>query len=459
VIQGSLTADLGFALGERAERSLKQGDLLPAGSVCLGGTALVEIQGLPEDTVSHAVSETIRSGYRTPSATEKKAERYSVLLTPVLLFVCVVMLVVMPLSTKIPFGEVLRRVISILAVASPCGVLISIPIAYLASMSIMRRNGVAFKTASALDSAARAGALVFDKTGTITADLYSVSTISTDKMDPKTFLRAAAHASSISDGPIARAIIDACGEPLNPKLINGGTEFPGWGVSVKVDKLSILLGTSFFMDRYGIEVPPVMGEETRVYMAVNGILAGFIALLDSMDPSARNTVKSLADAGIDSIAMVSEDSRDRDGKAASEAGIAEYHAECTEEEKARHITEFRVKTGPGRTVAYVTGRGRGEEAAKAADLHMVIGGAAAPLAEGDPLILSDSISHIPEAIAVPKRGRKNLIIALLCALAVKLAVVVLAAVGLFPLWFCVMIDACETLALILVLSYINNKTA
>lgn len=459
IAQGSLTADLSFVFGERAEMGLKQGDFLPAGSVCLGGSALVEICGLPENTVSHELSKRMLAGYRSVTPTEKKAERYSLLLTPVLLLLSLVLIIVLPLASDMAVGEALRRVVSLLAIASPCGVLISIPIAYLASMSLLRCEGVAFKTASALDAAGKAGTLVFDKAGTITADRYTVSGISTDRMDPPTFLKVAAHAASISDCPIARAIVAACGEPLNPSLLGESSETPGWGVSVTVDNISILLGTPYFMEKSGVEVPFVAEDQTRVYMAVNGIPAGHISLLDSIDPQARNTVKALADAGIDRIAMVSEDSRDRDGLASSESGIGEYYAECTNEDKIRNITELRGKTGPNKTVVFVSARDRGYEVAGAADLHVVLDCATVPVQEADALILSDSVSHVVDAISGPKRARRNLFVGLFSALGFKLIITVLASLGLLPLWFCVFIDACGELGLILAMSYFNTRKA
>lgn len=457
IAQGSLTTDLSFVQGERSERSLKQGDSLPAGSVCLGGSALVEIVGLPEDTVSYAVSEKMRSGYRVPTSIEKKAEQYAMFLTPALLVFSVILLIVLPLTTELRTAEVLRRIISILSIASPCGVLVSIPIAHLASMSLMRRSGIAFKTANAVDAASRAGIVVFDKTGTITAERYAVSSISTDKMDPTTFLRAAAHAASISENPMAKAIVDACGEPLTPSLISDGKESQGWGVSVTVGNIPILLGTPYFMDKNGVEVSPLIGDETRVYMAVSGIPAGFIALADSIDPQSRSAVQALADAGIDRVAMVSEDSRERDRAAAAEAGIAEYYAECSDDDKLKHISELKGKAGPNRTVALVSARGHGSKAAPAADLHVVLDCAAPPMEEGDILILSDSLNQVAEAVSTPKRGRRNIIVSLFSALGFKLVVAALAATGILPLWFCVTIDACAMQGLILAESYFNTR--
>lgn len=458
IVQGSVTADLSFVLGDRAERGLKTGDIIPAGSVCLRGSALAEVVGLPEDTVSSAISSRMAGGFKDVTQLERRAERLLGLLTPLLLLVSVLILVLLPLTTELPFREALRRVTGIIAIASPCAVLASIPIAWLAHMSALRRAGAAFLSAKALDETARTGVVVFDKTGTITADSFTVTGVSTDRMDPKTFLRVAAHAASVSEAPIARAIVAACGEPLNHGLLSDASETPGWGVSVTVDNIAILLGVPAFMDKRGVDVPPVIGEETRIYMAVGGIAAGYISLENSLDPSAAQVVGRLAEAGVGRMAMVSGDSRERDAAVSSAAGLNEYYAECSEDDKARFIDEISAKMAPGSTLAYVSSRSGSDTARRAAQVNIITGAASAPFETGgDVLLLSASVDRVPMAVLGAKRSRKTLILLLAAALGLKLLTAALAACGFLPLWFCVVLDSAAALGLLLAAGYIRPK--
>lgn len=458
IVQGSVTADLSFVLGDRAERGLKTGDIIPAGSVCLRGSALAEVVGLPGDTVSSVISDRMASGFKDVTQLERRAEKFLGLLTPLLLLASILILIILPLSTELPFREALRRVTGIIAIASPCAVLASIPIAWLTHMSALRRAGAAFLSAVALDEAARTGVVVFDKTGTITADSFTVTGVNTDRMDPKTFLRVAAHAASVSETPLARAIVSACGEPLNHGLLGSASETPGWGVSVTVDNIAILLGVPAFMDKRGVDVPPAIGEETRIYMAVGGIAAGYISLANSLDPAAPQVVSRLAEAGIGRIAMVSGDSRERDAAVSAAAGLAEYYAECSEQDKARFINEISAKTEPGATLAYVSSRSGSDTARRAAQVNIVTGAASAPFEqEGDVLILSSSVDRVPMAVFGAKRARKTLILELAAAIALKLLIAVLAACGLLPLWFCVVLDSAASLALLLTAGYLRPK--
>lgn len=455
VLQGSLTADLSFPLGDRAQTVLKAGDILPGGSICLSGSALVEVLAPVNKSVSEVLSIKISEGCRDITKAELSIQSIFAWLTPVLLAVSLILLAVLPIS-GLPFKEALGRVTGILAIASPCGILISIPLGHLAAMAALRRNGIAFKSAAALDTASRLRAVVLEKAGVVTGENYALSGMNSDIMDPSTFLKTAAHAAGVSGSPIAQAIVSAFGEPLNTGLVSFIAEEPGWGVSVMLENIPLLLGTASFMERHDVSVPSVSGSDMPIYLAVKGVTAGYITLHDSVDPSIPQVLSALAEARVDRIAMVSSDSRERDGAVAKQSGIAEYYAECTPQDRIRRIESFKEKIGPGDTVAYVSSRNKGC-IGSAAHLNIVLGCAPAPLAEGGALILSSDVAHLPKAVAGPKRAGLIIKAGVYIALILKLIIVITSALGFVPLWACVLLDGLVALGLLSGESYINNQ--
>lgn len=459
IIQGTVTADLSFVCGERSEKTLKAGDRLPAGSLCLGGSAMAEVTELPEETAAYAIEKTLESGYAAVTRTERRITEFSKYLTYLILLAGLVLIVALPLATDLTFGESLRRFAAVIAMASPCGVLVSIPLIYLASMAEQRRQGTVFFSSSNMDSASYTKAVVFDKSGTVTADTYEVVDAFSDRMDPRTFLKVAAHAAYGSSNPLAAAIVKAYGEPVSGDFISGFAEYPGWGVSVTVEGIQILLGTGSFMERNQLQPIRVSGEDNVIYMAVGGIIAGRISLHDSVNPAMRDAVAELTKLGADRIAMVSGDGRERDSGVAAEIGVSEYFAECSDEAKAQSIKELRKRVDAKGSIAYVCANRGSRDACRAADLAVVMASTDVNALGGDAdaLILSRSVGSVPQALLAAKRTRRMAVFGTATGFLLKLVIVAFACAGIVPLWFSVLFDACISLSLI-VASYSISKT-
>lgn len=450
IVQGKLIADFSFICGERSEKTMKVGDRLPAGCLCLGGNAMAEVTALPEETAVYEIEKTLEAGYSAVTRTERRITELSKFLTPLILLMGIVLIVVLPLAMDLPFRESLRRVIAMIAVASPCGVLLSIPLVYLASMAEQRRQGTVFKNAALMDNTAYTKAVVFDKVGTITADTFEVVDVFSDRMDPKTFLKVAAHAAYGSVSPMARAIVKAYGEPLSGDYIRDFSEYPGWGVSVTVNDIKILLGTGSFLERNRLQSPRTEGGDNVIFMAVSGIVAGRISLRDSVNPNMSDTVRELAKAGVDRVAMVSDDGRERDSAVAKEIGISEYFAECSDEAKAQSVKELRGRIDTRGTVAYVCASRGSREACRAADVAVVMNcsDVSAMGGDADVLILGRAADALPKALLAAKRAKRLALLGATGGFALKLIAVALAGAGIIPLWFSVLLDACVALGLI-----------
>ena len=451
IIEGSGTVDFGFITGERSPKNMSKGGFLPAGCKCIDGQFSAEVCAVPESSLYKQISSVLKSGYGIITETERAWIAATKLFVPVFLTISIILLVLLPLAFNFSLIEAFRRIVTIVAIASPSGVLLAIPLSYFAGIAVARKNGIVFRDARAFEKSALIKAVVFNKLGTLTEKNYTVTDIKTDKMDPATFLKVAAYAEANSDSNVAKAIVAAYGEEISKDLVQNFNEFPGKGVSVSVDDIQIILGSRELFTENEISVPSTMYEGSIVYMAVNGIYAGRIALSEKVTKDALETVHRLPSCGIDRIAMVSGDGRERDRLVANELAIEEYYAECKPEEKAQRIKGLKERLDPRSTLAFVGNSEGPKQGFDAADIGIKINGIAccSQLPQADIVIMENSTSPIPALIRIA-RSTKRIIFwgAFICCL-VKVVIVALASFGFAPLWFGMLIDSCVSIAFII----------
>jgi Cd2+/Zn2+-exporting ATPase len=270
-------------------------------------------------------------------------------------------------------------------------------------------------------------------------------------MDADTFFKIAAYAVSRSFAPCARAIIDAYGARIDDSLISDFAERPGWGVSVRVDRMRILLGTQAFFALGNIRLEGAVPGGNTLYMVIEGQLAGRIVLARPVFSEAAGTLERLRREGAERLVMISGDSRQTDSRVAQSLGIDEYISECSQQDAARYIEQLRAKLGAQNVIALVHGGAVQSLAAERADVVFEVGArdARARDKSADVLIPEPSIEQLPEALLSARRARTLARGFVFGAFGRKLVLAGLALAGVCPLWFGVTIDSAATLALIL----------
>jgi len=457
------TADLSFITGSNQRIRLSKGDFLPAGSVCTSGQFEAEVAEKPDNALFRKIAAILKSGYGEITQTEKAWTKAASYFVPFALVISIVLMLVLPLIYHLSIIEAIRRVITIIAIASPCGILLSVPLTFFSGIALARRLGILFSHAKAVENAAAIKTVVFNKVGTLTERSYLVTDIKTDKMDPATFLKVAAYAAANSQDQLAKALVNAYGEDIAKELVHDFVEYPGRGVSVSVDGIQILLGNDEFVTQNGVDIPNSAYEGTILHMSVNGIYAGRIVLSETiMQDASRAYINDLAEAGVDRIAMVSGDRREKDRTVATELGIEEYYAECSNEEKAAHIAEIKERIDSRSSLAFVGDCESDRQLFYASDLGIMINGIAchADIPKMDVIIMENAIGSIPSVIGVSRRIKRFALCGMLFCCCIKVIVFALAVTGFAPIWFGLLIDFAASLAVLLNCTRIcaRNKT-
>ena len=449
---GTGFVDLSFITGSSRKVPLSIGDYLPAGSVCTEGQFVAEAAQLPENALYRKMASALESGYGEMTETEKRLTGIAQYFLPGALVIAIILLLALQFAGQLGFTEVIRRVVTVIAIASPCGILLSIPLTYFSGMAAGRKNGVLFTHSKALESSSGVKALVFNKIGTLTDRSYLVTEIKSDKMDAATFLKVAAYAAANSGDSLAKAIVRAYGDKIDLKLVDQFIEYPNQGMSVTVDGIQILLGKGAFISENGVSIPENTFEGTRLHMSVNGIYAGWLSMNESIKQGVTaGYFKSLKSMDIDRIAMVSGDSRESDRLVANELGIDEYYAECSTDEKLLRIAEIKNRTEKNGKLAFVGDCRCGEKLFHAADAGILTDGIACrdDLSAADAVIMDSSIASIPALIKTARKTKRHILLSAIFGCCVKLVILVLAALGYAPIWFGLLIDFCASLAILL----------
>jgi len=323
----------------------------------------------------------------------------------------------------------------VLVIACPCAMGLAVPAALTVAVGRGAQLGVLFKGGEALERLAHLDLLVLDKTGTLTVGRPVLEAVRPLSVFTETdLLRLAAAAEDRSNHPLAHAIVDAARER---KLIWPAAEdvqvLPGRGMTARVEGRAILLGNEALFREYFVPLPqdvsPVEAGVTRLWMALDGVVAGFFDARGALRPDAAEAVAALRHAGL-RVMILTGDSAEAAAPIARQAGVAEVGAGL---DPAGKLARIRALQKEGLRVG-MAGDGINDAAALAqADAGIAMGGGADLAQEaGDVLLLRAQPALIPAAIELARATLRVMRQNLIWAVGYNLLGIPLAAGVLYP---------------------------
>lgn len=361
------------------------------------------------------------------------------------------------------FDDSFYRAMTLLVVASPCALVISIPATIVSAVSNGARRGVLFKGGAHLDALAGVSVVAIDKTGTLTLgrpELVDVRVLSgalcpaaaltgregaspNGAADPgeaeQELVRLAASVEALSEHPLGDAITRAARERgIAPAALEGFTSEAGMGVEGTVEGVRVHVGRRTWVERATGEPLPLALVEwaadeervaaTPVFVAVDGRHAGALAIQDRPRPRAREAIEALKRAGMAHVVMLTGDHTDTARAVAEQVGIEEVRAELLPEEKSRVLEELRAAYGP---VAMVGDGVNDAPALASADVGIALGAAGTDVAleTADVVVMGEDLGELAHAVELARRARAIVRQNLTFAVAVMAGLVVLALGG------------------------------
>jgi heavy metal translocating P-type ATPase len=304
-----------------------------------------------------------------------------------------------------------RRALAVLVVATPCPLILAVPVALIAGLSRAARAGVLVKSGGALEALAQARVLLLDKTGTLTEGRARLLSLHPEPgVGEGELLRLAAALEQASTHPVARSLVAAAGaKGLALPRPEGVEEVPGEGLAGRVGGVAVAVGgPGYVARRCGLPraAPPggAPPGAVLVVVAAGGRQAGRLVLADALREDAPAMLRAVRGAGIRRVVMLSGDRREVAEEIGARAGLDAVHAELSPAGKVAQVEAERAAHGP---VVMVGDGVNDAPALAAADAGVAMGarGAAASAEAADAVLLVDRLDRLAEAMRIARRAR------------------------------------------------------
>lgn len=456
VIEGKSSLDTVALTGESVPRGVDVGDDVVSGCVNISGVLRVRVaQTFGESTASKIIA-LVESANERKSRSETFISRFARVYTPVVVAAAVLLAFVPPLfavSYMAAFPTWLYRALMFLVVSCPCALVISVPLSFFGGIGGASRQGILIKGANYMDTLAKAGTVVFDKTGTLTKGVFEVCAVHPQEINETQLLHLAAHVERYSTHPIAISLRNAYPDEHDQCSVESVEEVAGQGVRAVVNGKTVCVGNSKMMSAVGAEWHECHSVGTIVHVAIDGVYAGHIVISDRVKDDAAEAVATLKAVGVAKTVMLTGDHKAVADDVARQVGIDEHCAELLPADKVEQMERLMGERADGTSLLFV-GDGINDAPVLArADAGIAMGalGSDAAIEAADVVIMDDRPSKVATAISISRRtigiARQNVVF----AIAVKLAVLVLAAVGVATMWMAVFADVGVT-----VLAVVNS---
>ena len=453
VTEGKSALNTVALTGESLPRDVAEDDEVISGCVNLSGVLRVRVtKPYGESTVSKIIR-LVESAGETKSKSETFITRFARIYTPIVVFAAIALAIVPPLliaftqhlSPITLFSTWLYRALMFLVVSCPCALVISVPLTFFGGIGGASRRGILIKGASYIDVLSKIDTVVFDKTGTLTHGQFAVTAVHPDSCDEHQLLHLAAHVEHFSTHPIGAALRDAFpDEATDGCKVSNVREVAGQGIIAAVGDKEVAVGNTKLMDAVGAKWHDCQHLGTIIHVAIDGKYAGHIVINDQIKADSAEAIKALSELGVKRTVMLTGDRKEVAENVANTLGISEYHAELMPADKVSRIETLSnfCFVGDGINDAPVLAR---------ADVGIAMGGLGsdAAIEAADVVLMDDKPSKIALAIRLARRtlniARQNVWL----AIGIKLAVLVLAAVGVATMWMAVFADVGVTVLAVL----------
>lgn len=445
ILSGTSTLDTAALTGESLPREAEAGDDVISGCINIGG--LLEVQVTKEfgqSTVSR-ILELVENSSSKKAKAENFITKFARYYTPCVVAAAVLLAVVPPLFLAGAWGEWIQRALIFLVISCPCALVISVPLSFFGGIGGASKQGVLVKGGNYLEVLSKTEYVVFDKTGTLTKGVFNVTAIHPDTCSEGQLLELAAYAESYSDHPISRSLKEAYGMDIDNGRIGEVKELSGRGVEAVVDGMLVSAGNDKLMQEIGVEWHPCHKTGTTVHIAINKKYAGHIVISDEIKSDSKAAIGALKEIGVKKTVMLTGDAKEVGESTAAELGLDKAYTKLLPADKVMRVEELLKEKGEGKKSGALAFVGDGINDAPVlsrADVGIAMGaiGSDAAIEAADIVLMDDKPSKIASAIKISKRTMRIVRQNIVFALAVKLAVMILGALGFANMWAAVFAD-------------------
>jgi heavy metal translocating P-type ATPase len=428
IVDGSSHIDTSTLTGEPVPERASPGSAVMSGSINVESPLTVRATAIPEESQFARIVALVREAQASKAPLQRVADRFAVWFTPATVLVCVVAYAI---------SGSWDRVLAVLAIATPCPLILATPVAILGGMNRSARRHILVRSGGALEALARTTAVLFDKTGTITIGRPKVTRIVA--LDGIPEMRILDLASAVEHGSghlLARTIIDeAAARGRAIPLASGIVEEPGRGVVGDVDGTHVAVGArSFIAERFpetrrAIQaIDSSTGAGLRAYVAVDGGLSGVVEYGDQIREGIADLVSSLRKSGVRRVMLLSGDRSENVREVASKVGIDEIRGDMLPEDKVEVVRRL---VDDGESVVMVGDGTNDAPALGTATVGVALASHGRGIAteSADVILLVDEPARLLDAIGISRRTMRIARQSIWFGLAISVAGMIFAAMG------------------------------
>ena len=448
IIEGESTLNTAALTGESLPREAGVGDEIISGCINMSGLLRIRTtKEFGESTVSK-ILDLVENASSRKSRSEAFISRFARIYTPAVCGSALALAVIPPLVRMLgmglggDWGTWVYRALTFLVASCPCALVISIPLSFFAGIGGASKAGVLVKGSNYLETLSKTRIVVFDKTGTLTKGVFEVNGIHHSPYSDAELVEFAALAESASSHPISRSLQAAYGREIDRSRVSGIREISGEGVTATVDGHSVAAGNAKLMDALDVDYIKCRSVGTIIHMAIDGKYAGHIVISDVIKPHSSEAVSALKAAGVRETVMLSGDSKRVAEYVGAELGIDRVYGELMPSDKVGKVEELIASKPEGAKLAFVVDGINDAPVLSRADIGIAMGamGSDAAIEAADVVLMDDDPLKIAKAIKISRKCLRIVYENIVFAIGIKLACLVLVALGLANMWLAIFAD-------------------
>lgn len=446
IINGDSYLDTSSLTGEGVPRFVNVGDNVLSGTVNLDRALEIKASALFENSAASKIIDLLENATNNKTKTEKFITRFSKIYTPIVVL-CAFLLFLIPTLLGYDANTWLYRALEFLVISCPCALVISVPLGFFCGIGRSSKDGILIKSSKDLDNLSKIDTVVFDKTGTITKGNFEVIKIKSYKLGEDELLELTSKVESLSNHPIAKAIVRKYGKDIDNSNIFHFAEIGGMGIKCYFNNEEILVGTKKLLEQNNINVLDNKDVGTIIYISKNKEYLGYIVIADVIKDESYTISHKLKNIGINRVVMLSGDDKKIVSDVCEKVKIDEYYSNLLPIDKVNILEKIKEES----FTAFVGDGINDAPVIKLSDIGMAMGnlGSDVTIEAADVVLMHDNLESIVKAIKISKITKRIIKFNIMFAIVFKITILFLATFGITSIWMAVVSDVGVTLLSVL----------
>ena len=440
IVSGQSRIDTSPITGEPVPVAVREGSRVTSGCMNTSGQLLMKVEKPLSESMVTRILDSVENAAASKPKLDRFITRFAKVYTPVVILLAAGTAVIPSVMTG-NWNYWVYTALTFLVMSCPCALVLSVPLAFFSGIGAGSKQGILFKGGASLEFLSKIGAVVMDKTGTVTQGNFQVQKIVTTwKYSEEELLRICASCEQHSTHPIAESIVaEAARRHLHLERPVMLKEIAGHGVSAFLPQGRVYCGNQKLLKDQGILVNAEFTELSGsvVFVAVDGRFAGYFVIADTVKKDAESAIARLKSMGLGTV-MLTGDEECSARAVAEQVGIEKVYAKLLPQEKLETLQKLREEYG---SVMFVGDGINDAPVLAGADVGAAMGsGADAAIEAADAVFMTSSVESIPQAVEIAKETNRIAIQNVVFALGVKLLVMILGLLGYANMWMAVFAD-------------------